>query len=37
MNVEIGSEAMHAIPFLGIFVKHFWYCVFAVCITGSNE
>jgi hypothetical protein len=30
MNMEIGTEAGHAIPFLGIFVLNFWYCVFPV-------
>jgi hypothetical protein len=28
MNVEIRTEA--AIPYLGIFLSNFWYCVFAV-------
>jgi hypothetical protein len=29
---ECGNwDEGHAFPFLGIFVSHFWYCVFAVC------
>jgi hypothetical protein len=34
MTVEIGTEAC-TIPFLGIFVSNFRYCVFAVIYMGS--
>jgi hypothetical protein len=35
LNVEIGTVAMQAIPFLGIFVSNFRYCVFTVQYVAS--